>query len=90
MTFKPSAGFIPPWQDTVTLAMHLSCSPNTVENWVRDGILPPPRKRGAKLMWYWPEVNDWMMEGRQDGPPNDAKGARDAVRREREADNARH
>jgi hypothetical protein len=41
----------PPWQDSVTLAAHISVSVSTLENWVASGILPPPRKRGGKLMW---------------------------------------
>jgi hypothetical protein len=41
----------PPWLDTVTLAWHLCISTETIPNWVAAGILPPPRKRGGKLMW---------------------------------------
>jgi predicted site-specific integrase-resolvase len=46
----------PPWQDSVTLAAHISVSVSTLENWVAAGIIPPPRKRGGKLMWKWSEV----------------------------------
>lgn len=77
--------FIPPWQDTVTLAQHISVSAATVENWVAAGILPPPRRRGGKLMWKWAEVDAWLSEG-NNAAISDAKGARDAVQREREAD----
>lgn len=81
----------PPWQDTVTLAAHLSVSPDTVENWVAAGTLPPPRQRGGKRMWKWAEVDAWMSDGAENSLPNDARGARDAVKREREADRgARH
>lgn len=76
----------PPWQDTATLAAHISASPATVENWVAAGILPPPRKRGGKLMWLWAEVDDWLRNGRQDALASEATGIRDAVKKEREAD----
>jgi predicted DNA-binding transcriptional regulator AlpA len=56
-------GLIPPWQDMATLCKHISCSPSTVENWVAEGILPPPRKRGGALMWKWSEVDDYLTHG---------------------------
>lgn len=83
---KRSLGYPPPWQDLATLALHISVCPNTVDNWVTQGILPPPRKRGGKLMWKWDEVDAWLLEGGQGGPPTKATEARDAVKREREAD----
>jgi predicted DNA-binding transcriptional regulator AlpA len=77
----------PPWQDTMTLAQHICVSASTIENWVASGILPPPRKRGGKLMWKWSEVDTWLTEG-NNGAVGEATGIRDAVRREREADRA--
>ena len=56
-------GPIPPWQDMTTLCKHISCSPTTVDNWVAQGILPPPRKRGDELMWKWSEVDDYLTHG---------------------------
>ena len=78
----------PPWQDTVTLAAHISVSASTIDNWVAAGILPPPRKRGGKLLWEWSEVNDWLRNGRHDALGERAGSITDAVRRVREA--ARH
>jgi predicted site-specific integrase-resolvase len=46
----------PPWQDAPTLALHLSISDGTIDNWIRQGILPPPRMIGGKRMWEWSEV----------------------------------
>jgi hypothetical protein len=77
----------PPWQDSVALAAHISVSVYTLENWVAAGILPPPRKRGGKLMWKWSEVDTRLSEG-NNGTIGEATGMRDAVRREREADRA--
>jgi predicted site-specific integrase-resolvase len=58
--------FIPPWMDAPTLARHICISATTVDNWVARGILPPPRKRGGKLMWKWSEVDKALTEGKND------------------------
>lgn len=84
-----SLPYPPPWQDRMTLAAHLSISPESIENWVAAGTIPPPRKRSGKLMWKWAEVDAWMTDGAQNGNPASATEMRDAVRKEREAD-ARH
>ena len=57
MTDRP-LNYPPPWQDMVTLCKHTCLSETTVENWVSQGILPPPRKHGGKLMWKWAEVDE--------------------------------
>lgn len=57
----------PPWQDTVTLAAHLSVSTRTIDNWVAQGILPPPRSRGGKRLWKWSEVDERLSM--RDGSP---------------------
>ena len=50
----------PPWQDAATLCAHLCISEGTLDNWVRQEILPAPRMRGGKRMWNWAEVNRKM------------------------------
>ena len=45
----------PPWMTKETLALHLSVSANTIENWAAQGIIPQSRKRigsGARLTSY--------------------------------------
>lgn len=54
---------IPPWQDMPTLCRNICCSDVTVTKWVSEGILPPPRKRGGKLMWKWSEVDERLTLG---------------------------
>ena len=49
----------PPWQDLRTLAEHICAAESTIENWVRQGIFPPPRKVGGKNMWRWKEVDTY-------------------------------
>lgn len=62
-----------------TLCAHICASPNTVDKWVSLGILPPPRKKGGKLMWRWAEVDAYLArEGTIDV---EADRIRDATRR---------
>lgn len=50
----------PPYQDTPTLAAHLSVHENTIGNWVKQGILPAPKARGGKVLWKWSEVVKYL------------------------------
>ena len=34
-----------------------------VDAWVKLGLLPPPKKRGGKLMWRWAEVDRYLENG---------------------------
>lgn len=72
----------PPWQDKTTLCANICASERTVDAWVMEGILPPPRKRGGKLMWKWSEVDDYLTNGKPGQSP-DAKAdeIRNATRR---------
>jgi hypothetical protein len=76
----------PPWQDAPTLCAHISCSPNTLDSWVAQGILPPPVKRGGKLMWKWEKVDAWLTNGPDAGSPDaEAERIRNGTRRAAEA-----
>lgn len=71
----------PPWQDLPTLCEHISVSPNTVDTWVSQGILPPPRERGGKRLWKWSEVDEKLTVGAAGGSPDPiADRIRDATR----------
>lgn len=76
--------FIPPWMDSTTLAKHICVSATTVDNWVAQGILPAPRKRGGKLMWKWSEVDRYLTDG-TGSPDAEAERIRNATRREVES-----
>ena len=72
----------PPWMDMPTLCQHTCLTPNTVEAWVAQGILPAPRKRGGKLMWKWSEVDEKLTVGEVGGSPDDqAEKIRNGARR---------
>jgi predicted DNA-binding transcriptional regulator AlpA len=46
----------PPFQDLRTLSEHICSSKSTIENWVRLGLFPPPKKVGGKNLWRWKDV----------------------------------
>lgn len=73
----------PMWMDLQALAGNICCSERTVLNWVDQGILPAPKKRGGKLMWRWKDVDDWL----ENGPPSErVVSLADRIRQERAAD----
>lgn len=80
MSAAGKCGFIPPWQDTGTLAEHLSVSPDTVKNWAEQGIIPPPRRRGGKLLWKWAEVDRKLSQGDEASIDSLAERIRNATR----------
>jgi hypothetical protein len=49
---------------------------------VAQGVLPPPVKRGGKLMWKWDQVDQWLTNGQVGKSPDaEAERIRDATRR---------
>ena len=60
----PALPYPPPWQDISTLCAHICVSAPTVDAWMKQGILPPPRLRGGKRLWKWAEVEAWLDSGR--------------------------
>lgn len=63
MTDESERGHIPAWVDRARLMKETCLSERCVDNWVRDGLLPPSRLRGGKLMWEWKEVDDYLRHG---------------------------
>lgn len=60
---KNTLPYPPPWQDTSTLCAHLCISEGTLDNWVRQSILPPAKMVGGKRMWKWSEVERTLDGG---------------------------
>lgn len=79
----------PPWQDAPTLCAHLCISEGTLDNWIRQGILPPARQRGGKRMWEWLEVDRLMRGDPGIVPADETKVARQVYDAARRAVNAR-
>ncbi len=46
----------PPFMDLATLSEHICSGESTIENWVRQGRFPVPKKVGGKRLWQWKEV----------------------------------
>jgi len=67
----------PAWVDKATLGREICLSDRGIDQWVRDGIIPPGRMRGGKLMWRWSEVDRYLDRG---GPDVQALSVEDQVR----------
>lgn len=80
MTAKTHKDFIPPWMDCATLCAHICVVESTVEKWVSEGILPPPRTKGGKRMWKWSEVDEMLTAGGSMGD-RELERIRDASKR---------
>ncbi len=75
------AGFRPPWMDKEVLGFCTCLGSTTIDTHVATGVLPPPRKRGGKLMWKWSEVDEWLTVGKPSGnPPDPAERIRNGTR----------
>lgn len=61
---------MPEWVDRQRLMVEACLSDETVDAWVRQGLLPEPKKRGGKLMWRWATVDDYLENGNPDEQPS--------------------
>jgi predicted DNA-binding transcriptional regulator AlpA len=76
-----SLPYPPPYQDLATLAAHICAAESTIENWVRIGIFPQPRKVGGKRLWQWKEVEHAKMnEAANSLPDEEAQRITEATR----------
>jgi hypothetical protein len=60
-----------------------------VDAWVVQGILPPPVKRGGKLMWKWVDVDERLTNGTSLSLDAEADRIRESTRRAIAEDTAR-
>jgi len=60
-----SLPYPPPYQDITTLSEHICAAETTIENWVRLGLFPQPRKVGGKRLWSWSEVESHLAANKQ-------------------------
>lgn len=78
----------PPWMDMQTLCAHICTSENTVRAWVREGILPAPKKVRHTLMWRWSAVDaalEQIGNTMSASPDSEADRIRSAARAATEA-----
>lgn len=73
----------PPFQDIATLSEHICAGESTIEGWVKQGILPKPKKVGGKRLWRWKEVEERLALDSADmaASSNQADRIRDATRK---------
>jgi hypothetical protein len=60
----------PPFQDLATLSEHISVAESTIENWVKLGLFPTPKKVGGKRLWQWKVVERHLAGRDGDGSPS--------------------
>ena len=72
----------------------LGVSTRTVENWVKDGTLPSPRKLGNRVYWHPRTFYEWLDRVLADDPSHaetaiESEGHRQAAVAERGVDKRR-
>lgn len=72
---------MPTYVDKARLCFELTISDTTADEWVKKKIIPPPIKRGGKLMWKWEKVEQWIDGDNVSVAPDDVDRVRDATRR---------
>jgi predicted DNA-binding transcriptional regulator AlpA len=73
----------PPFQDLETLAEHICVGQSTIENWVRTGLFPAPKKIGGKRLWEWKAVTRHLANSANPGAASldqQAEAIRNATR----------
>lgn len=82
-TMTRTFSYPPPIMDKATLAWHLSISETTVNERVKEGMLPAGKLWGGKLMWIWADVESRMRSNLGAAPTEGdlAAEVRDATRR---------
>jgi hypothetical protein len=68
--------------DLATLSEHVCCGESTIENWVRLGIFPVPKKIGGKRLWEWKVVQRHLAKYDEQGAASidQAEAIRNATR----------
>jgi predicted DNA-binding transcriptional regulator AlpA len=71
----------PPFQDLRTLARNICMGESTIENLVKLGRFPPPRKnKCGKRLWVWKEVEEFLAAP-EAIPLSKGESIREATRR---------
>jgi hypothetical protein len=73
---------IPPYQDISHLSENLCLSTRTVEIWVKQGLLPPPKNKGGKRLWKWTEVERYLDGSEGQGLNQEIEDIRNETRRQ--------
>lgn len=64
----------PPLKDRMLgleeMAIKLGVTTRHVQNLVRDGRVPPPRRLGSRILWPESEIDRWIADGCPAVAPN--------------------
>ena len=72
---------LPTYMDLRRLSFELSCGESTIENWLRLGQFPVPRKVGGKRLWAWKEVERFLDATDNLPSTYQGEGIREATKR---------
>lgn len=79
MTDETSERRPPAWVDKATLMRETCLGNTTIDEWVKAGALPAPRKVRGKQLWRWSEVDRYLDRAGKPEPVSETP--EDRVRR---------
>lgn len=72
----------PSYLDIRRLTNEISISESTVEAWVKQGLLPPPKNKGGKRLWKWTEVERYLDGSEGKGLDQELEDIRNETKRQ--------
>ena len=63
MSVSVTSAEIPAYVSRKRAAQELDMSPDTFDDYVRNGVLPAPKKRGKLTRWKWAEIANTLDGG---------------------------
>lgn len=72
---------LPVFMDIHTLARNICTGESTIENWVRLGQFPRPKKLNGKRLWLWKEVERHIDKTDNAPVVSQAEAIREAAKR---------
>lgn len=79
---------VPLYMDIRAICENLCCGERTIDNWVHQGVIPPPRHIGGKRLWKTSEVMS-AIDGAERSMPLAQKVYEATLRAEQERSSAR-
>jgi hypothetical protein len=81
VSFKPTPGTVPPFQDLATLSWHVCLGESTIEAMVAEGRFPAPIRKFGKRLWSWKAVEKFLSEAENVTPIEMGRAIREATQR---------
>lgn len=69
-TLEPTLPYPPPFMSLAVLAKHICVGEATIERWVKEGLIPRPRKIKGKNLWWWKEVEKHLAGDAAESAPS--------------------